>query len=216
MKHKKIVLGVFLLGGLFQPSWAQTNPSPVEVLNGIGYQWYTHPTTQFKTPQIVSGLPHNAISSFNKRMSDILKERLEEVSLCQEESGGTYDYSAETTFEFLSQALISVSLLDRSNCGDTAHDSVYLRYETFNAQTGERLTLGDFIPKNQVYSILTKHYPLEIFTPEGDCDYSDPLIWQDADWAISSDGIKVFPQLPDSMMACGGPEWAVIPWDALK
>lgn len=67
---------------------------------------------------------------------------------------------------------------------------------------------------------LTQAYPQEMKKPteesDDDCDYSQPGIWQFPAWYFTAKGLYFDPTFARVQRSCEGPDWAILPWAAMK
>jgi hypothetical protein len=69
-------------------------------------------------------------------------------------------------------------------------------------------------------ALLRRYHPQEMKPPkagdEDDCDYTQTDVWNFPAWSLGSKGLWVGAIFPRVMRPCDSPDWAIIPWSALK
>lgn len=214
----------------------------VQRVNGYTLQWLHQPESGIDLFEVVAGYPQAQLRNVNQALRTRLWNWVGNYYQCMSGArAGMGEYQTATTLRDIGPRILSVSLSSNFDCGG-AHPDFGDEPANIDPRDGRELDLDDVLwlgpgkalhaaqgnDWNQAWSDyrgkrfapwvvaqLKKLYPSEFGKRDDDCDYSDPQIWEFAQWYATPEGLYLSAYFPRFARACDDPGWSVLPWKAV-
>ena len=211
-------------------------------VNGYTLQWLHQPESNIDLFEVVGGYPQAQLQRINatlrKRLWTWVGDYYECVSGARRGQG---EFEATTTLRHIGPRIVSASLFSSFYCGG-AHPDFGDAPANIDPRDGRELDLEDVLwlgpgkplhaaagdAWNQAWSdyrgkrfapwavaTLKKSHPGEFGKRDDECDYSDPEVWEFAQWYAMPSGIHLAAYFPRYARACDDPGWSILPWKAV-
>jgi len=204
-------------------------------------QWYTEPVSKLSYFTVAAGYPDAVMKKMNSSITADFYQNAEAYFSCDGGNGSSGYEGLEVKPELVSERFVSYSTSSSWYCNRAAHPDFGTSGTTFDAQTGQQLTLEDVFwlgkgtkPKYrsdewytyrsevfapEVVKLLTRLYPNEMKKPTSEddyCDYTSPEVWSFSGWYLTDKGLLLGAYFYRAARSCDDPGWSVIPYPVLK
>jgi len=209
-----------------------------DTVSGHRLNWFVVAQTGTRLFRIASGYPPAATTAINAALEKAQWQEVDDYFACPGEGGGPGMEESRISSVYLSDDFVSWAWSSSWSCAGAAHPDFGTEGHSFSARTGRELTLDGLLSfgkapptdtdawrdyRSSVFApgLLAKLkalHPKEMAPPGPDdgCDYSDPGVWDFPTWYLTAKGLYVGAVFARVARNCDNPEWAVIPWSALK
>lgn len=206
-------------------------------INGVAQiGWFKEKFSGVTFPRVLSGYVPDIIKKVNGKLFEThLSESIGYLGCAGS------DYFVSTNYIFAHKNVLSIDFSVSYYCGGAHPDFSFVGLN-FDTRTGKQLQLEDiywfsktkppakdtspwYTYRSEVFApriveLLTKAYPNEMKKPddnnEDQCDYSEPGIWDFANWHFTENGLYFGAYFARAMRSCDSPEWSIIPYKLLK
>jgi hypothetical protein len=217
-------------------------PQQSASLNGKTIRWYREGVTGLRLFRLESGYPAPAMAAINHALT---RQQWSEVSAflgCTGSDGHPGSEMSKADTPWLGAHAMSYTWSSSWSCARAAHPDFGTEGHSFDTVTGRELTLDGVLPFGKgpipradsdgwysyrdklfapgLIALLRRYHPQEMKPPkagdEDDCDYTQTDVWNFPAWSLGPKGLWVGAIFPRVMRPCDSPDWAIIPWSALK
>jgi hypothetical protein len=211
-------------------------PGQAVSVSGKTLRWYREGTTGIRMFRLENGYPAPAMAAINHALARQQWDGVFDWFDCIQGGKPGMDVS-RVHAPWLGPHVLSYTWFTRWCCEGGYPDSLTAGH-SFDAMTGRELTLDEVLrvghhpvprPENSdawysyrsktfapaVVALLRRYHPTEMARTDGDCDYTDPSVWDSPSWALTAKGLWLGAIFPRAGGACDATAWAVIPWSAL-
>ncbi|SET51866.1 hypothetical protein [Thorsellia anophelis] len=175
-------------------------------------QWYIEPKSAKKLFTINS----DSYNSLNTNLEFYFRSYLSLAFRCS-------DVDFVMTPTYLTNDITSFEITGNYYCPEMPHPNIIHQNFNFHNKSGKLLNLSDVLSlpnpeyKNDwILEQLLERYPDKM--NDSECPYLEADSWnisEENDWVITEQGIKLNPQFPHVLAACGGPDWAILPFELI-
>ncbi len=208
-------------------------------IDGYTLQWLHQPDSAIDLFEVVAGYPPAQLQRINATLRRRMWNWVGNYYGCM--SGARADmgeYQTTTTLRHVGPTILSASLASSFDCGG-AHPDFGDEPLNLDPRNGRELDLEDVLwlgPGKPLHAAtgdawnkawsdyrgkrfapwvvtqLKRSYPREFGKRDDDCDYSDPQVWEFAQWYVTPAGIHLAAYFPRYARVCDDPGWSVLPW----
>ncbi|WP_158266585.1 hypothetical protein [Allosphingosinicella deserti] len=217
-------------------------PQQAETIDGRTIRWYREPLSGIRLFRLETGYPAPAMAAINRELARNQWQTVSDWFACTGSDGRPGTEIAEADRPWLGADHMSYAWTASWSCAGNAHPDFATVGHSYDMRTGGELHLDDLlrfgsvpVPAEDgdgwyayrsnsfapgVVALLKRHHPQQMAPPgegaEDECDYADPEVWNFPAWVLSDKGLWLGASFPRVQRACDAPEWAIIPWSALR
>lgn len=205
---------------------------------GYYLDWYHEKYSRISFPRLRKETMTEALKKANANLEEI--HIFESLSFLTCTSGiGETEWSSQIDHLFITKEIFSIDLVSSYYCGGAHPDFSFGAYN-FDLSTGNLLELdevlwfGNGTPPNKntdkwyryrdsifapkLTSILKQLYPeqMKADNSRDGCDYSDPDVWNFANWYFTEEGLYVGAYFARVSRSCDEPDWSIIPYTIVR
>lgn len=212
-------------------------PEKRETVAGRSLLWRLEPASGLRLFRVESGYAAPAMERMNKSLAQIHWRIISDYFRCLSSDGGP-GVESSVDSPYFSDGYVSFALNASWDCAGAAHPDAGIEGHSFDARTGEELSLDDLlkfgegpIPQKSsdawlnyrsrtfapaLVALLERFHSKEMAPHKDDCDYSETDVWRFPAWRLTAEGLYVGASFPRVDRVCDNPDWSIIPYSSLN